>query len=395
MNRSGLLRNWVAAAVIGCLLLPGLSARRVDGSQHSVHALYSEYVSQGALPGGSISGPFLLTLPDPLRQAVGNWPPKQAAAFALELASAAYAAHAEIHQVVLVDRGLAPRQRQDLSTPGWQRLAALSEQYADVGYDLLEVGCRVLRSASAVEADFELAWTLAADAMLAATGEPSWLGPSKGGQDMRRHLAHMNGRLPQAVLKSLEAATFEQVAWWIATVDLPVALSGRQSGDERYLDQLRGRLRASAASATALLAPTAGEFDTEVRTLVMALLTASASARPGVLARLESLPLAAPAHVRYIAAAVRGLELERDGDLTGAIAAYRTAVEANPGAQRSLMALSVILAVSGEHDEAATMVASAIAAKNSFDPLDYYGRSAQAEWSHRLQEVRRRAGLAR
>jgi hypothetical protein len=198
----------------------------------------------------------------------------------------------------------------------------------------------------------------------------------------------------------MEAATHEQVAWWLAMVEIPLALTGRQSHDDYYLSQLYAKRRESADKARKLLrlaqASDRSDPSMELRSLIMEVVSSDGRTQKAALQRLR--PFVhdyRPADVRYVAATVLGHYLESDGDLTSAETAYRSAAEAMPRAQRAQIALARLMTIRGETQQAAEIVGRLLEVEPAIDPLDAYGRVAQTQWTARLSGVRRRAGVTR
>jgi tetratricopeptide (TPR) repeat protein len=94
--------------------------------------------------------------------------------------------------------------------------------------------------------------------------------------------------------------------------------------------------------------------------------------------------------VQFLSRYLRGQILERVGDSTGAVAAYRAALDVVADAQSAGLALAALLFASDQRSEAQSVLRTAVRPTRGIDPWRLYQAGDYRRWNTLITEVRSR-----
>jgi tetratricopeptide (TPR) repeat protein len=278
---------------------------------------------------------------------VGAWPRQTGAAFALDCAV-------------------------EMAAADGQDLRRLGRPYMD----LLDAGFRRVRQ-SEVPDEFERRWYLAAVALRLGLGPESSTGEtgvftglafnSWFGQDLQ----HALKRFPEAPELRFEEAEVEEafIHEWLRTVGVEVvprasknAVLARQAADA-FMLHVAGEYRA-------LLDVPTLRAEARLRLGVMTFYAGQPREALGAFDDVQS--ETSDEWLRYLSALFRGRALAAVGELDQAQAAFRQAIDLQPGMPSAELSLASVLFVTDHRGEAARLVAAAIHNPAPVDPWAWY-----------------------
>lgn len=357
---------------------------RQDKSQ-GVEAIFMRYArgqfaeARADLEGVADFGAFALEV----KHLSAAWPPKTRAAFLLESAEAA------------LTRELKPQPIQDFSAgiilSGGNRLRPSKQDYITL-FD------EAWHSADLVQADatFDRLWCSAALSLL------------QGAQEFLP-LEEANGGPPVKMLERFLGGTKERLApgqWWLATAgikeaavfeildyDLPTYYGLPQQTAASYIGRLKGQLDRARDAAIDALGHASQYPESHAMSLVRLGILTSEGERPDFAAALRSCEQAKSSggdeSTRYLASICEGRVFAFQNRPQDAARAFREALAFKQSAGSALLGLASALFITGDADEANTLVQELLGASNrADDPWALYVYGDYVNFPARLAALR-------
>jgi tetratricopeptide (TPR) repeat protein len=356
-----MLFAFVCAGTIGPGLLDGRAAPQTSAGNATVVARLFESYKASAFPastplfGGVTNWDAFV---DEAEKLSHTWPPPAAAAFLIQAAAAVQAAEM---QEALPEDG--PRDR------------------------LVALGAECAARASSPP-DFELRWLLAAYALIQGTGaEAPFVGivhsskrtvVSRLDPGTRRWRDVPELALDRALIETRELH-LAYAEGWFSSGGRPRLFAPRQHPSAPDLlnaavSRFRSLIRLEAISAEAHL------------NLGFVLILQQEEDR--AMASLEAADrLARDAHVRYLSRFLRARVLADRGDLAGAVAMFRLALEERPAAASAGRALAALYFVTGDRVTAERLIAVSLGASVDDDPWPSFAFGTFRLWPERLERL--------
>jgi tetratricopeptide (TPR) repeat protein len=247
------------------------------------------------------------------------------------------------------------RRRLIVATVALQLANRIGDEDWRRGAALFEWGCGLVRRNSA-PSDAERLWHWAGVALTQASGD---------GAAAALHAGHASRRFPDEPRFVLARAIALELQSW--PDDRHRSPRDRNAG---LADQIVERFMTAAKHP---------ETQVEAR-LRLGVLYLRQKHAGNALRQFREAGETADAYLRYLLALFEGRALEREDRMPDAIAAYRRALGAAPGAQTAELALAAALARSGSTGEAVEVMRAAVTGDAAVDPWLLYGQADLRFW---------------